>query len=167
MVVAAPRLFDLGADGLLNLGSEGTIIDLGGEPLLDLSGNDDADAAVEIDLGETGSIGSDGITGGRLLDLGGDAGVVDLTDDGDVFAPGTDATADLGGTQVLGDVNLSGGEGPLLDLDLANEDDGLAGTSLLPNTLGKTALGGGNVATIALSNPTPPEAGDGGDDGTG
>ena len=160
-------LFDIGADGLLNLGSEGTIVDLGDGPLLDLSGNDDADAAVEIDLGETGSIGGDGITGGRLLDLGGDAGVVDLTDDGDVFAPGTDATADFGDSRLLGDVNLGGGEGPLLDLDFANEDDGLAGTSLLPNTLGKTAIGGGNVATFALSNPDSTGSGDGGDDGTG
>lgn len=160
-------LFDLGADGLLNLGSEGTIIDLGGEPLLDLSGNDDADAAVEIDLGETGSIGGGDVAAGRLLDLGGDAGLVDLADDGDVFEPGTDATADLGDTDVLADVNLGGGEEPLLDLNLANDDDGVAGTGPLPNTLGKTALGGGNVATIALSSPDSAGGGDGADDGTG
>ena len=102
--------------------SDDDLLNLGGKKLLDLSGDDDADAAVEIDLGVQGSgsdggvLGDDGIVD---LDTGGDDGVII-----DLFGPEkalADVELGLGGDDGVGDDGLldldtGGDSGVVLDL---------------------------------------------------
>lgn len=163
--------------GLLDLGGDGDLIDLAGlnlgdGSLLDLSGNDDVDAAIEIDLGDgdlldlgsTGGIGGIGGTGG-LLDLGGDGDLLDLGGDGDLLDLGGSTqllALDLGGTNVDADLNLDGGDEPIVDVTISNDEGGLAGTGVLPNTETEATVGGGNAATVKITDTSDDDSGNGG-----
>ena len=154
-------------DGLLDLGGgEGTLLDLGDGPLLDLSGGEEGtllaigDGGV-LDLTSTGSIGD---SGDGLLDLGGGGNLLDLGSGED------DVTADLGDTDVIADLNLEGDDEPAAQVNLLSARRGIAGTGALSGSDGVVTLGN-NAATIALTGDDDSGASDsttgGGDDGTG
>jgi len=117
-------------DGLLDLGGgDGTLLDLGDGPLLDLSGGEDGTLIAigdGLDLGTTGGIGGSGTT--RLLDLS---------------SGGTDLTADL---------NLEGEEEPVAKVNLLNSQQGAGGTGALGGSNGLLTLGGKNAATLSLTD---------------
>lgn len=121
-----------GNGGVLGLGREGKLLDLGGsDGLIDFNGDgpllnlgSDTDAAV-INLG----------TNGNLLDLGGTNGLIDLNGDGPVLNLGSDPDAAV--------INL-GSDGNLLDLG----DDGFL---LDFGEGGLLDLGGGGDATVDVA----------------
>lgn len=148
---------------------------LGGGPLVDLSGDDNVDAAVDVDLG----IGSNGGSGGGVL---GNNGIVDLDtggDDGvivDLFGRnGAIADVELGITgdgDGLVDLDTDGQNGIIVDL--FGEGSAVADVEL---PLGSDGPLGGTSAVIDLFGPDvdgtatggiPPVAGNpGGGAGTG
>ena len=159
----------------LNLGGEGPLVDLGNDSNADAtvsvdtgnllggnsSGGTNADATVDINLGDIGGDGSldsviDDDGDGGLINLGGDADLIDLNGNGDsVIDLGGDGNLlDLGGTDSLvdlADVDL-GGSGNLLDLgndgdllDLGNGPLLDLGTNPESRALIEADLGGGDL----------------------
>ncbi len=164
---------DMGGDGdLLELGSSGDLLDLGGGPLLDLTGDPATGAVIEADLGggdllDTGETGS-------LLNLGGSGDLLDLGSSGELLDLGSgnlldlgdsseDVALDLGNTSVDADLNPGSDDAPLARVTVTTDEDGVAGTGILPDTDGTATLGGGNAASVSLgTNDDAADLGGGG-----
>ena len=150
---------DLGDGDLLDLGNDGDLLDLGSGPLLDLSGNTETEALIEadlgggelLDLGETGSILDLG-AGGELLDFGGSGDLLDLGG-GELLDLGLseDVALDLGNTRIDVDLDADGGDDPLATVSISTDQDGVAGTGVLPDTSGTATVAGGNAASVSLA----------------
>lgn len=148
-------LLDLGGGGslldLADIGGAGSLLDLGDGPLLDLSGNDEVDAAIEVDLGD-----------GDLLYLGTTGSILDLGEGrADLVA------LNLLGTNVDADLNLNGGSEPVVDVNIGTGGSGVAGTGLLPDTDVEATVGGGNVASVSVTSGGDDPAGGGNGNGGG
>jgi hypothetical protein len=123
-----------GTGGLLGLGTEGKLLDLGGSNgLIDFNGDgpllnlgSDTDAAV-INLG----------TSGKLLDLGGANGLIDFNGEGPLLNLGSDPDAAVINLGSEGNLLDLGNEGFLLDfgegglLDLGGNGDATVDVALL------------------------------------
>lgn len=155
-------IIDLGGNGgPLDLGDDGDLIDLadldlGDGPLLDLSG----DAFIDIDLGSTGGIGDTN----NLLDLGTDGGLLNLGEDAllDLSGDTRLLALDLGGSNVAADLNLDGGDEPIVDVTITNDGNGIAGTGLVP----EGSVDTGDAALITITSPNGDSDG-GGTGGSG
>jgi hypothetical protein len=163
-------------------GSSSGVVNLGDDPLLDLGGNSDVDAVVDLDVG----LDDDGLANDGVVDLdtdGQDGVIVDLFGDGkaiadvDVGAGGEgEGLLDLGDVNSLANLDTSGDDGVILDLfgesgtvadaqlglgdDALGTDDGLLGVNgegdeaVNVNLYGRSAPAGSSerLATIDLGD---------------